>query len=120
MGRPIPEFEKGAMDILVDYSWPGNVRQLQNVVQRMLFLSRDYVSNDAVVSAIGMKMAVKEKQPFNFDKDHILPLKEIEQKFRKEYIQFVRGRCKTDAEASRKLDLAPPNYFRISKELGLK
>lgn len=121
MGRPAPEFEKGAIDILVDYSWLGNVRQLQNVVQRMLFLSLDYISNDAVISAIGMKMTIKDdKQPFNFDKKHIFPLKEIERKFRKEYIQFVRRHCKTDAEAAQKLDLAPPNFFRISKELGLK
>jgi len=61
-----------------------------------------------------------QRQPYQFDRENIQPLKEIERQFRKEYIKFVRGLSKTDAEAAQKLDLAPPNYFRISKELGLK
>ncbi|RKY58231.1 MAG: sigma-54-dependent Fis family transcriptional regulator [Candidatus Neomarinimicrobiota bacterium] len=121
MGRIKPEFQEGAMNVLIDYHWPGNVRQLQNVVQRMLFLSRGEISRANVVDAIGMKMSFTERrQLYQFDRENILPLKEIERSFRKEYIKFVRSLCKTDAEAAQKLDLAPPNYFRISKELGLK
>lgn len=121
MGRYAPGFESGAMEILMNYSWPGNIRQLQNVAQRILFLSKEKISEDSVISAIGMKMTIEDhKQPYNFDMEHILPLKEIERQFRKDYFKFVRSHCKTDAEAAQKLDLAPPNYFRISKELGLK
>jgi DNA-binding NtrC family response regulator len=121
MGRSAPGFESGAMEILMNYSWPGNIRQLQNVAQRILFFSKEKISKDSVISAIGMKMTIEDhKQPYNFDMEHILPLKEIERQFRKDYFKFVRSHCKTDAEASQKLDLAPPNYFRISKELGLK
>ncbi|HDP67621.1 MAG TPA: sigma-54-dependent Fis family transcriptional regulator [Candidatus Marinimicrobia bacterium] len=121
MGRTAPEFGEGALQILADYHWPGNVRQLQNVVQRMLFLSKDRISRDNVVNAIGMKMDFSDqRQLYQFDRENIKPLKEIERQFRKAYISFVRGLSKTDAEAAQKLDLAPPNYFRISKELGLK
>ena len=121
MGRIVPDFETGAMEILEDYHWPGNVRQLQNVAQRMLFLSKEKITRDVVVNAIGMKMNFSDqKQPYQFDRENILSLKEIERQFRKEYIKFVRNLSKTDAEAAQKLDLAPPNYFRISKELGLK
>jgi len=52
MGRSMPEFQDGAMDILADYHWPGNVRQLQNVAQRMLFLSKGKVSRENVINAI--------------------------------------------------------------------
>lgn len=121
MGRTAPEFGEGALQILADYHWPGNVRQLQNVVQRILFLSKDRISRDNVVNAIGMKMDFSDqRQLYQFDRENIKPLKEIERQFRKAYISFVRGLSKTDAEAAQKLDLAPPNYFRISKELGLK
>ncbi|MGC9364911.1 MAG: sigma-54-dependent transcriptional regulator [Fidelibacterota bacterium] len=121
MGRTVPEFGEGALKILEDYHWPGNVRQLQNVVQRMLFLSKDRISRDNVINAIGMKMNFSDqRQLYQFDRENIKPLKEIERQFRKAYISFVRGLSKTDAEAAQKLDLAPPNYFRISKELGLK
>jgi len=121
MGRIVPEFETGAMDVLVEYHWPGNVRQLQNVAQRMLFITKEKITRETVINAIGTKMNFSDqKQTYHFDRDNIVPLKEIERHFRKEYIKFVRSLCKTDAEAAQKLDLAPPNYFRISKELGLK
>ncbi len=121
MGRIPPEIDSEAMELLVNYSWPGNVRELQNVVQRLLFLTREVITPDAVVSAMGIKMvSIEHHQPYQFSKEHVVPLKEIETNFRKEYIRFVRSHCKTDAEAAQKLGLAPPNYFRISKELGLK
>jgi len=121
MGRTLPVLETGALDILLDYQWPGNVRQLQNVTQRMLFLSKDNISRDIVSYALGARSGFQDRTPpYQFDPGNIQPLKEIERQFRKEYIRFVRKLCNTDAEAAQKLDLAPPNYFRITKELGLK
>jgi two-component system response regulator GlrR len=35
----VTSFAPGAIDILIQASWPGNVRQLQNVVQRTAALS---------------------------------------------------------------------------------
>lgn len=44
----------------------------------------------------------------------------MERFLRREYFTFVRRNSHTDAEAARKLGLAPPNYYRMCKELGLK
>jgi len=121
MGRIPPEFESGAMEILVSYAWPGNIRQLQNVTQRILFLCQKTVSREAVFNAIGMKMDYREKTShYDFNPENIVALKEVEKQFKKEYLKFVREQSQTDAEAAQKLGLAPPNYYRIAKELGLK
>jgi DNA-binding NtrC family response regulator len=32
--RPAPKVSQAAMDIMLDYHWPGNVRQLENVIER--------------------------------------------------------------------------------------
>ena len=50
----------------------------------------------------------------------IVPWREMERFLRVEYFLFVRRNSQTDAEAARKLGLAPPNYYRMCKELGLK
>jgi len=120
MGTIPPEVDQDAMNLLVDYNWPGNVRELQNVIQRLLILSKEKINKELVSLAIGMKMRLDEHQIYHFDRNRILPLREIELDFRREYLRFVRSQCKTDAEAAQLLGLAPPNYFRISKELGLK
>lgn len=50
----------------------------------------------------------------------VIPWREMERYLRVRYFTFVRRKSQTDAEAARKLGLAPPNYYRMCKELGLK
>lgn len=37
-GKPVREFEPAAMTLLQERSWPGNIRELRNVVERLLIL----------------------------------------------------------------------------------
>jgi len=41
--KDIERFSDDAMDLLINYGWPGNVRQLENVVQRAIILSKERV-----------------------------------------------------------------------------
>jgi len=38
-GRPVPEISPEAMRLLVSFDWPGNVRQLESILERALLLS---------------------------------------------------------------------------------
>jgi two-component system NtrC family response regulator len=39
------EFSEELMDILVDYHWPGNIRQLENLIERIYILRKsDYLN----------------------------------------------------------------------------
>jgi hypothetical protein len=44
----------------------------------------------------------------------------LERQVRIKYVEFIRKNSKSDAEASLKLGVAPSNYNRMCKELGLK
>ncbi|MGF7214924.1 DNA-binding NtrC family response regulator [Spirosoma lacussanchae] len=39
IGRQIDVIPPGVIDILMDYHWPGNIRELENVVERSLIIS---------------------------------------------------------------------------------
>ena len=41
MGKPQCHFDEEAMSVLVSYSWPGNGRELRNVVERIVMLASD-------------------------------------------------------------------------------
>ena len=40
MGKSIESVSRETMRLLVDYSWPGNIRELQNVIERGVVLSK--------------------------------------------------------------------------------
>jgi len=40
MGKPVQSISRETMRLLVNYSWPGNIRELQNVMERGVVLSK--------------------------------------------------------------------------------
>jgi formate hydrogenlyase transcriptional activator len=43
MGKLVHSVSRETMSLLVDYSWPGNIRELQNVIERGVVLSRNSI-----------------------------------------------------------------------------
>jgi DNA-binding NtrC family response regulator len=41
--KEIERFSDDAINLLINYSWPGNIRELENVVQRAIILSKERV-----------------------------------------------------------------------------
>jgi DNA-binding NtrC family response regulator len=122
--RQVPDLERGAEDLLVSYDWPGNVRELKNVVQRILFDSGQAVTVAHVETALGRSPAgaVREGE-FAIDLrtgGGFLPWRQMERAMREKYFRFVRSHSSSDADAAKKLGLAPPNYHRMCKEMKIK
>jgi DNA-binding NtrC family response regulator len=43
MGRRIQGFSDDALQLLINYEWPGNVRQLKNVVERLVIMAEEKI-----------------------------------------------------------------------------
>jgi DNA-binding NtrC family response regulator len=65
------QLDKDAMEILLNYSYPGNIRELENIISRL------YVFNEESVSADVLPKRLKQEsvdKPMNWDfieKEHI-------------------------------------------------
>jgi two-component system, NtrC family, response regulator AtoC len=46
LGRPQPSVSARALQVLQDYPWPGNIRELENVVKKMVALGSDSAVSD--------------------------------------------------------------------------
>jgi DNA-binding NtrC family response regulator len=123
MGREKPIIDKDAMQVLMNYDWQGNVRELINVVQRFFFIDEKKIDGKNIRFILGLDfdtpLTAREDCGFNFGNE-ILPLAQMEKIFREKYFKFVRENSNSDSDAAQKLGLAPPNYYRMAKELGLK
>jgi len=124
MGKDKPDIPEETLQVLLNYDWPGNVRELKNVVQRMLFTAEKNITPLQARRALGISEDLKPVNEFGFgdvfNHENIIPLKDMERVLRERYFKFVRLNSSSDTEAANKLGLAPPNYYRMAKELGLK
>ncbi len=54
----IPTLSPGAIDLLMQYHWPGNIRELQNVVERALILNPN-----GPLAFEGLNLPLQQKKP---------------------------------------------------------
>ncbi|MBD3223413.1 MAG: response regulator [Caldithrix sp.] len=119
-----PEITEQAVRVLQNFEWKGNVRQLQNVIQRLLMLGEEVIDEEDIRNALGIRDGYQAAGHLNsrvfWDEAHIVSWRDMEKNLKRDYFKFVRDKTQSDAEAARRLGLAPPNYYRMCKELGLK
>ena len=59
-GLPVRRFEASALDLVRAYSWPGNVRQLENTIRRLVVTgSEESISRAEVESVLGNQPAME-------------------------------------------------------------
>ena len=108
--RQIKGIDEAALNILKNYPWPGNIRELINVIQRATILS------DA--ASIGQNdlpgQIVNYRKPAD-SAEALLSLNEME----KEHIRRVLARTDTMDEAARILGIDPATLWRKRKKYRL-
>lgn len=80
-----------ALAVLQAQDWPGNARQLQNSIERLLILMKDQSPQDGVITAAMLPPDIGEVLPTIGDTDasaHLmsLPLREAREVFEKQYL----------------------------------
>lgn len=113
MGKKIEKFSFDAADILINYDWPGNIRELANVVERAVILAKDQVIH-------------VEQLPRDFRGEFDLTNTECES-FEEAIINFKRRLILKSlqeskynkAEAARNLKINRSYLFRLLKQLEI-
>ena len=115
-----PDFNDDAMTLLCDYQWPGNVRQLQNVVQRLLILNdgREISAND-VSDALGGDLDMRKQNnqlPDYFEGD----MRQAKEAFERAYLNYHLGTVDGNVSAlAKKVGLERTHLYRKLKSLDI-
>jgi DNA-binding NtrC family response regulator len=113
LGRPV-ELSPDALNVLVAYDWPGNVRQLENTIQRIVLFSRgSVVGADDLHNLL---QGARRDTPSGLFED--LPsLEELERRYIEHVLQAV-GRNRT--RAAEVLGIDRRTLYRMAERFGIK
>ena len=104
-----------ALEMLVAYDWPGNIRELRNVIERAIILSGDA----AVLEPGHFALAQPGAAPagavqFSFASPP--SLEDLKERYFRQMFERLRGHR---AELARNLGISERNVYRLIKKYGL-
>ena len=112
------EFPLSVKNILRQYSWPGNFRELKNLIQRLLIMGSGMV-NEAEIKQALENAKPHETMPANIV-DTSLNLKQAKEHFEAAYLgQLLRETGGNVTETARRSGVERTNLYRKLKSLGL-
>ena len=88
--KPMTRISKEALCALESYSWPGNIRELQNVIERLAILSDN---GDISTENLPIFISTPQKQvrPVGYEADAELPLEYIEKEHILKALDYFNG-----------------------------
>lgn len=113
MKRKMLSIESGTSEIFLTYHWPGNIRELQNVLERAVVLApSDTITPDLLPPQLSQKTK-EEISPG-------IPLEEALKKFKREFISQILSLTKNNQSQTAKFLKIQRTYLnRLIKELGI-
>lgn len=115
--RAMPKIDEAVLKALAKYSWPGNIRELQNVVERLIILAdTQEIMLEDLPSFVFQTAPVKE---------HIEPgsrsLQEVRDLAEKAYIEQCLERSGGNvSQAARMMNIERTNLHKKIKALGIR
>ncbi|MGN1413597.1 MAG: sigma-54 interaction domain-containing protein [Anaerovoracaceae bacterium] len=129
-GKPICNIEPASMIAMLEYSWPGNVREMENSLQNAVLFSENNVvkidfdkqQQKAVYTAKDNKIFTETAHNDNiddFDNMNILTLADMERQYIKRVISYCGGKISGKNGAAELLGLKRTTLISKMEKLGI-
>lgn len=120
-GLPYRAFSMAALNRLRNHSWPGNIRELRNLVQRLLILGGEGdVSVDEVEDALRLSPAEPPQAETLQSGIFELPLREAREQFEREYLSYqLRKAGGSVGRLAESVGMERTHLYRKLRSLGI-
>ena len=115
----IPTLSPGAIDTLMAYEWPGNVREVENAVERALIISGgDPLSFDGIIGTSGGGILAGNREAQGADRGLAL-LQDIEADHIRRVLETTGGRVEGAGGAAELLGMNPGTLRHRMRKLSI-
>jgi NtrC-family two-component system response regulator AlgB len=109
-GRPSLTLSPEARTAIVDYPWPGNLRELRNLIERSVILA-----NGNEITAADLPAEFREQEETSLRPGHMVSLEALEH----EHIRRIVAKTDSLEKAARTLGIDTATLYRKRKRMGL-
>ena len=114
--KDIQQVTPAALHRLQAYDWPGNIRELQNVIERAVILTRGTaIEVDAIAMASGIQAPATSPPD-----SAVIPLAEAERRAILSALESAKWRISGTEGAAERLGLKPTTLHAKMKKLGIR
>ena len=118
----IDSIDEKAWDFLINYDYPGNIRELRNHVDRMVVLSKNHViTTEGIPILYNLKTTDDDSPSTAFTQAGIVPWREFKRRSEREYLQWVLNQMGWNISATAyKLGISARQLFNKINEYNLE
>ncbi len=114
-------FSVGAQNFLRNHGWPGNIRELKNLVQRLLILGAgEDITQEEIEGAMGARSPGPEsglESLVTFDQ----PLRQAREQFEKAYLEYQLGKNTGNvSKMAKAVGMERTHLYRKLRSLGIE
>jgi len=122
MNKPLEGFSDDALNIFINYRWPGNIRELKNLMERLMITVDEDIIKAEHLPDIFHKQNMKEYTTIPRDKNELIKLKkelkdraiaEIEKKF---VVESLRRNNWNVSQAARDTGFHRTNFHALMRK----
>ncbi|WP_337871926.1 sigma-54 dependent transcriptional regulator [Ignavibacterium sp.] len=120
LGKNCKGFTRRALKLIYDYSWPGNVREMENTIERCLIISE---GENIDVEDLPPHIRT-EDYPANFDfagplfaDDTVIPFEKLKEEAIRHALKVTNGNI---VEAAKKLQLGRATIYRLMDKYNIE
>jgi two-component system NtrC family response regulator len=118
LDSPAKTFSTKALDVLMKYAWPGNVREMRNLVERMVLLSRtNVIDTEDLPVEVKFEALPSETRPLEEGIDLNHEIERLERSYIEKALDFYKG---NQSLAARALGLSERVIRYKMNKYGLK
>jgi len=120
LGKNIKGFSKKTVKLIYEYNWPGNIREMENMIERCLIIcEKDIVDVDDLPSQIRTAEPVGDDDLDSslFSDDSIIPFEKLKEDSIRHALKITKGNI---VEAAKKLQLGRATIYRLMEKYNIE